>query len=283
MCWGRADGWLGGNEERAGAEFAHSAADGSSFRICILRLWTGWAAKEHSVAPAAWRAGYGAAGRMRTNGVRRTPRYFRGVCSSGTVQPPYGRFGAPLCDVWAFARAVSQLVARRTVVAMLPIALLAMAALAWGAAMALLGETVEYECGAHAGRLTLADAGIPVNGLTVLAGCNEEIASFRGGRSKSSMARGSQPALERSLRSGGVPVSEVKDDPASVSGAGPIYLPSGAAPESQRRVPWQLNYGYRYDDLIQLRGQSWTRSIVWGPASEGSGWLLMVVLETGSM
>ena len=154
--------------------------------------------------------------------------------------------------------------------------------IAWWAANMLLQESVAYRCGAAVSSSNLASAGM-LSGLTPLAGCNEETAGLRGGKTRSSIARGERLEVEAALRSGGVPVDQILNGPKRLRRAGPMYLPSGYSPYSRARVPWNIKHGYHYDDVVRIEGREWDRSMTWGPASDHDGWLLMVVLETGSL
>lgn len=156
-------------------------------------------------------------------------------------------------------------------------------ALTWWVAAVLLRESVSSDCGPDVGGSNLTIGGVPLDGLTPLAGCSEEITAFRSGKMRSSVVRGAQPDVEAALRSAGVPLDEILDDPTHLRRAGPVFLPSGYSPDSRARVPWNLDGGYHFDDVVEIEGREWDRSLTWGPAGDGNGWLLMLIFETGSM
>lgn len=134
-------------------------------------------------------------------------------------------------------------------------------------------------CDTGEGGETLEAAGVGTEGLAVVEGCTEAHEGLREGEQRTAVAKGDEAAVDDALEFGGVDLADASSSPVEARSA-PDSFDVATTPSDQQ---WQEGERLSHRDRLESGGREWDRYVAWGRERGGEGYLVVVVLETGSM
>lgn len=112
-----------------------------------------------------------------------------------------------------------------------------------------------------------------------MEGCTEIYEGLREGEQRTSVAKGDESAVNDALESGGVDLAQASSSPFEARTA-PTSFDVPTTPSDQQ---WQEGERLSHRDKVEYRGREWDRYVAWGREQGGEDYMVVVVLETGSM
>ncbi len=134
-------------------------------------------------------------------------------------------------------------------------------------------------CDTSEGQETLEASGLGTDGLTVIDGCTEVYEGLREGEVRTTVAKGDEAALDHALEAGDVDVDQASSSPFEARTA-PTSFDVSTTPSGQE---WQEGEQLSHRDTVEYRGREWDRYVARGREQGGEEFMVVVVLETGSM
>lgn len=134
-------------------------------------------------------------------------------------------------------------------------------------------------CGVNESYETFRAAGFSVDGLTVLDGCTYVVTGLRSGEVRWAVAAGNEEAVRNVLRSANVLIEDGQSPLHNHYILGDLFEDR----ESTLSERWKGGRRLSVYDEVEFRNRIWDREVTWSAEHDGDGYLLAVILETGSL
>lgn len=134
-------------------------------------------------------------------------------------------------------------------------------------------------CDSSEGQETLEAAGLGTEGLTLVEGCTEVFRGLREGELRTAVAKGDEASVNGALQVGAVDLTQASSSPWEARDVPPSFDVSATPPDQE----WRDGDRLIHRDQVEYRGREWDRYVEWGRQQGSDDYMVVVILETGSM